>query len=400
MRQAWEIPFYRARFEASGTNPSDYKTAADLYKFPILTKDELRTWMDDEAVKNPEQYACWHIAPTSGSTGRTLRVLFSPKEQAWITANWLRVLSMPGYNPFTGKTMCRPNSLHGPVKEYDSVIQRLGILRRKQMSDAAKNRVTSAQLLQEINDYKPDYLYNHKNVLVRIAAYAKRTGTYCHKPKFYTPFGEAVDDAARALLTEIFGPGLLDAYGMAEVGSCVIRLPGCDTYQINSDTHVVNIYNHDVTPCKVYSSEEEGPAVITPLFKTDLPIINYLTGDSMSTYKTAGIRFVKSVKGRMNDVIQHRDGEITEWGNVGAVMNWIPQIIQYRLIQEDYENITMLLVRDPSIPEAAQVNLEAQLLEKLGIELLKGEFKLNFEWHEEIPSDPSGKLRILISKVQ
>jgi hypothetical protein len=60
-----------------------------------------------------------------------------------MTANWLRVLSMPGYNPFTGKTMCRPNSLHGAVKERDSIVQRFGILRRKQMSDALKNRLTS-----------------------------------------------------------------------------------------------------------------------------------------------------------------------------------------------------------------------------------------------------------------
>lgn len=185
MRQAWEIPFYRARFEASGTNPSDYKTAADLYKFPILTKDELRTWMDDEAVKNPEKYACWHISPSSGSTGTPLRVLFSPLENAWLTANWMRVMALPGYNPFTGKTMCRPNSSHGVVKKNDSFIQNLGVLRRKQMSDALKNRIASEQLLQEINDYKPDFLYHQKSVLVRIAAYVKKNKVYCHKPRFF-----------------------------------------------------------------------------------------------------------------------------------------------------------------------------------------------------------------------
>ncbi len=269
MQRAWEVPFYRSRFMASDTVPGDYQTAADLYKFPVLTKAELREWMDGEAAANPKKYESWHVAPTSGSSGAPLRTLVSPQENAWMTANWLRVLSMPGYNPFTGKTMCRPNSLHGAVKERDSVVQRFGILRRKQMSDALKNRLTSEQLLQEINDYKPGYLYNHKNVLVRVAAYAKKNNVPCHQPKFYTPFGEMMDDASRELLTEVFGPGLVDAYGMSETGSCVVRLPGRDEYQVNSDTHVVNIYNADLS-----GPADDGPAVITPQNTTALPIIN------------------------------------------------------------------------------------------------------------------------------
>jgi phenylacetate-coenzyme A ligase PaaK-like adenylate-forming protein len=393
MQRAWEVPFYRARFEASGTVPADYKTAEDLYKFPVLTKAELREWMDDEAAKNPEKYASWHVSPTSGSSGAPLRTLVSPKENAWMTANWLRVLSMPGYNPFTGKTMCRPNSLHGAVKERDSIVQRFGILRRKQMSDALKNRLTSEQLLQEINDYKPDYLYNHKNVLVRVAAYVKKTGAYIHKPKFYTPFGEMMDDASRALLTEVYGPGLVDAYGMSEVGSCVIRLPGRDEYQINSDTHVVNIYDAELK-----NPANDGPAVITPLFKTDLPIINYVSGDSMETYTKAGLRFVKRIKGRMNDVIHHRDGGVTEWGNVAVIMNYIKEVIQYRVVQEDYDNLTIMMVRDPAVPVENQPAIEQTITEKLNT--IWTDFSYHYQWLDEIPSDPNGKLRILVSKLQ
>ena len=54
MKAAYEIPFYRARFEQSGTTPDDYHCAEDLYKFPLLTKDQLRDWMDEEAARDPE----------------------------------------------------------------------------------------------------------------------------------------------------------------------------------------------------------------------------------------------------------------------------------------------------------------------------------------------------------
>ena len=130
MKAAYEIPFYRARFEQSGTTPDDYHCAEDLYKFPLLTKDQLREWMDEEMEKDPDKYKYWHVSPTSGSTGRPLRVLISPREYGWVTANWLRTMGYGGFNPFTGKTMSRPNSLHGPVSEYDSPIQKMGILRR------------------------------------------------------------------------------------------------------------------------------------------------------------------------------------------------------------------------------------------------------------------------------
>lgn len=83
MKAAYEIPFYRARFEQTGTTPDDYHCAEDLYKFPLLTKDQLRDWMDEEAEKYPEKYKNWHVSPTSGSTGRPLRVLISPMENGW-----------------------------------------------------------------------------------------------------------------------------------------------------------------------------------------------------------------------------------------------------------------------------------------------------------------------------
>ena len=393
MKIAYEIPFYRERFEASGTTPDDFHNAQDLYKFPLLTKDEVREWMDGEAAAHPEKYEKWHVSPTSGSSGRPLRTLISPNDNAWATANWLRVMGLAGYNPFLGKTMCRPNSLHGPVKESDSPIQKFGILRRKYMSDTIKARVETQTLIDEINAYKPDYLYNHKNLLVRIALYVKKNNVYLHRPKFYTPFGEMMDDSSRVLLEEVYGPGLIDAYGMAEVGSCVVNIPGKKYYQVNSDTHVVNIYDKDLKEPAM-----SGPAVITPLWKTELPLINYISGDSMDSYFRKGLRFVKRVHGRNNDVIRHKNGSVTEWGNIAGIMNYIPEVVQYRVVQEDYDNLTYLMIPNPETDPADLPKVEESIREKMDA-MFKDNFTYHFEWVDEIPADPNGKLRIILCKV-
>ena len=112
MKIAYDIPFYRERFEATGTTPEDYTCAEDLYKFPVLTKEELRDWSNLELDEHPEKYKDWHISPTSGSTGVPLRTPFSPKENAWNKANFMRSIMLAGFKPGIHKCLHRPNSLH------------------------------------------------------------------------------------------------------------------------------------------------------------------------------------------------------------------------------------------------------------------------------------------------
>lgn len=394
MQRAWDIPFYRRRFERTGTTPDDYNTAADLYKFPVLTKEELRDWMDEELAGNPEKYKDWHVNPTSGSTGLPLKTLFSPQENAAVHANWLRVLVTAGFIPGVHKNMHRPNSLHTATGGKQNLIQKLISLRWHEMSDAIKDRVSSEQLVKDINEYKPDFLYTHKNILVRIANYAKTNNVKLWQPKLYAPISEMLDAQSEALLKEMFGPGLLNAYGMSEVGSVAVRLPGADEFYINSDTHVCNIYDENWKP------SDDGMAVVTPLFKTDLPIINYTTYDRMETDQRQGIRFVKKLLGRMNDVIRHKDGSVTEWGNLEVVVNYASDldIVQSRFIQESYDLIRIQLVQG-SDSQLTREEIERRFTEAFS-PVLNNEFQFEYEWMDEIPSDPNGKLRMIVSKVK
>ncbi|MBQ6391030.1 MAG: phenylacetate--CoA ligase family protein [Eggerthellaceae bacterium] len=396
MCAAYEYPFYRKRFEETNTTPDDYRCADDLYKFPVLSKDDLRDWMDSELEQYPDKYKDWHVSPTSGSTGRPLRMLQSPREHAIWTANWLRTMGLGGFNPFTGKTMCRPNSLHARVdtSKSDSPLQRIGILRRKYMSDTIWERISTQVLVDEINAYEPDYLYAHKNVLVRIAKYVKENDLYIWQPKFFSPVSEMTDEPSAALMAEVFGPGMINAYGMAETGTCAVKLPGDDYFQILSDSHVVNTYNKDLT-----APSDAGMAVITPLLKTDLPLINYESLDYMETYKQFGLTFASRLQGRMNDAIYHSNGTTTEWANISVVMNYTPEVVAYRLIQEELTHVHLLFVRNPDVPEEKQPEIADRVCSQLN-EMFKDEsMRLTVEWVDDIPADPNGKLRVIVSKI-
>ena len=71
VKRAYEIPFYRKRFDEAGVKPEDIRTGDDLSKLPLLTKDELRAWMNEEA-KDCLLYTSTEYRLVLSSAGKSL----------------------------------------------------------------------------------------------------------------------------------------------------------------------------------------------------------------------------------------------------------------------------------------------------------------------------------------
>ncbi len=386
VRKAYQIPFYRERFDKAGVRPEDIVTGDDLAKLPVLTKDELREWMASEIEK--PKYRDYIVDTTSGSTGKPLSIMMSPREKAYMKANWLRVMLVAGYNPFTGKTMSRINAHDENVGSRDTFLQRLGILRRAYLDQYAPEE----EMIRQINAYRPDFLYLNKSELMRLVLYCKRTGTRVWHPRFYDPISEKVTENDRRLFKEVLGPGLIDAYGSAETGSCLLRLRGKKNYIIHYDSFVVNVIDDEG------NLADEGRLVITPLYKTDLPLINYQIGDSAVCAEKNGLRYVKDIKGRLNDYFYYENGEVTSFFEVTPVIAHCSDILQIRFIEETYDLIHVQIVRDENA-KMSREEIETYVSSNLN-KIFKKPFEFEFEWLDAIPPDPNGKLRMIVSKVK
>ena len=386
MKRAWEIPFYKKRFRQCGLTPEDFHKPEDLAKFPVLTKDELREWMSAEIGK--PQYDGWLVDTTSGSTGKPLSILFSPKEKAYMKANWLRVMMVCGYNPFLGKTMSRINAHDENAGGRDTFLQRFGILRRAYVDQYAPEE----EVIDAINAYRPDWLYMNKTELMRLVLYSSRTGKKIFHPKFYDPISEKVDENNRKLFIKELGDGIVDSYGSAETGACMVRVPGSDRYIVHTDSFVVNIQDEDG------NLTNDGRIVITPLYKTDLPLINYSIGDRASGRIENGLQYVDAVQGRMNDYFYYENGEVTSFFEITPVIAHCADILQIRFIEETYDLIHVQIVRDERAAMSTQ-EIE-QYLEKNLNGIFKRPFRFEFEWMQSIPPDPNGKLRMIVSRVK
>lgn len=385
-KKAYAIPFYRERFDKAGVKPDDIRCANDLTKLPLLTKEELRAWMKEED-KNPK-YKDWYHDTTSGSSGVPLMVLVSPREKAYNMANWFRVLLIAGYNPFFGKTMSRM-SAHSVTGEHQAFFQKLGILRRGFLNQYAPEE----DMVKQVNEYRPDLLYMNKTELMRLALYCKQNKVKIHQPKFFCPTGEKIDDVARSLFKEIFGPNIIDSYGTAETGACMVKLGEATEYTVHNDSFVVNTYDDNDQP------SDEGKIVVTPLYKTDLPLINYVVGDKVSSVVRDGVRFISGVQGRMNDAFKYETGEVTTFFEIAPIIAHCEDVLQIRFVQEDYKNILVQCVHSEEEGSRTIAEIEKELTEKLNSKF-KHPFNIRYEWSRVIPPDDNGKLRMIVSKIK
>lgn len=395
MKRAYEIPFYRRRFEDVGLSPDDFRSAEDLAKFPVMTRADLRGWMQEELEGYSEDEGTLEIFKTSGSSGIPLRFATSIREAACVNANWIRVTMFAGYHPLRGKMLSfLTTHSHVDPEKGDSFIQKLGFFRRKVVPEHLYVGEGMRDLIELINTYKPEMIAFRKNVLVRLAVYARTHGIEIWKPKVYTPVSEMVDDITRRLLLDTFGDGLFDAYGCNETGSCAVRLPGNDEYYIYSDTHVLNLIDDEG------ALTDEGRVIATTLYKFDFPIINYEVGDRATSLDREGVRYLKRIMGRTNDLVKHADGTETSATELMKIPNGITGISQFRYIQRSMDKISILLVKDPGDKGPDKEEIEAFFAKKIEELYGRPEYELDFQWMEEIPPDENGKMRCFICEVK
>lgn len=384
MEEAYKIPFYKERFIYAGVKPEEFNCAEDLVKFPVLTKDELRKWIDSELQENPKKYKDYIVATTSGSTGTPLKIYYSPKEKAVSNANWLRILHEQGYNSFFDSTMAVRGQSKIP-KNGDSILQKFGLLRRFTYSYLLDGR----ELLSLLNQKKPDFLYAHKSKLIQMALDSKNEGIEVFKPDIYASVSETLDDKSILLLKDVFGEGLFNSYGCEETSALTFTVKGdLKHHYVLEDTHVINLYDD-------YNKlSDSGRMILTSLFQYSFPIINYDIGDYAQKVDYKGNKCLTNIQGRLNDWFVFNDGTKLNFQPFSAVTQKCEDIIQIRFIQEDYENIKIIAVQNKESKKGTHT-IEKEFIDKLKMSTGKTEVNYTFEWKSSIPLDDNGKIRFM-----
>jgi phenylacetate-CoA ligase len=270
-----DVAHYRKKFDAAGVKPSDFKSLADIARFPFTLKTDLRDNYPFGMFAVPREQLL-RVHASSGTTGKPTVVGYTQRDldtwadlmaRCFACAGALPgqiVHNAYGYGLFTG----------GLGAHYGA--ERLGCTVVPISGGGTERQVTL------INDFKADVLCATPSYALNIAEVAQQMGVDIKKSSLKVGlFGaEPWSDAMRADLERRLGIKAIDVYGLSEIMG-----PGvaCECHGVQSGLHGWEDHflfeTVDPETLEPVPMGAPGELVITTLTKEALPMIRYRTRD-------------------------------------------------------------------------------------------------------------------------
>jgi phenylacetate-CoA ligase len=395
LKHAYEnVPFYHKKFRRTGIKPDDIKSFSDLYKVPFTTKFEIQASpFEDVVARNVNIDRC-RKTTTSGSTGIPLTVVSDRVAEDFSFAVWARAMLENGLKPLVDRmaTIRHPKFL----QERKDIVGMLWANKRKQISvfDSAE------QQLKILEDFKPDIIKGYSSSLAILADLCKKKGSRV-KPRLVFTGADFLTGKNRELVSSAFGCEVFDYYGCIEFSLLAWECSEHVGYHIN----VENVAVEFIKDGEAVAPLERGEIVCTGLVNYAMPLIRYRLGDVgvlLNEQCSCGrtLPLMKTVEGRIDDFLTTLDGRVIS-GQIFSenypFENWEKEgIKQFRVIQERRDKLTIkLAVREGVFNEVPVLEKVRKKLQELFGEGMNIEFQIV----DEIEKDPSGKIRIALSRV-
>jgi phenylacetate-CoA ligase len=294
------VPHYKAAFDAKGVHPSDFKTLADIAKFPFTMKKDLRDNYPFGLFAVPrEQIVRLHAS--SGTTGKPTVVGYTQND----IDNWANLVARSiraaggrkgdivhiayGYGLFTGGM----GAHYGAERLGCTVVPMSGGQTEKQ--------------IQLIEDFKPDIIMVTPSYMLTILDQLEKQGKSAKTSIKVGIFGaEPWTEGTREAIQNRAGLDAVDIYGLSEImgpgvaSECIESKDGPVIWEDFFYPEIIDPITGDVLP-----DGSEGELVFTTLTKEGLPMIRYRTRDltRLLPPTSRSMRRIGKITGRSDDML-------------------------------------------------------------------------------------------------
>src|ERR1700683_1331475 len=302
LRHAYaSVPHYRAAFDAAVVHPDDCKDLADLAKYPLTSKADLRENYPFGMFAVPRELIV-RVHASSGTTGRATVVGYTRDDiDAWATvmARSIRAAggrpghilhNAYGYGLFTGGL----GAHYGAEKLGCTVVPVSGGMTERQVT--------------LIRDFQPDIIMVTPSYMLAIIDEMEHQGLDPARCSLkYGIFGaEPWTNEMRAEMEARAGIDATDIYGLSEVmgpgvaQECVEAKDGLHVWEDHFYPEVIDPVTGQVLP-----DGELGELVFTSLTKQAMPVIRYRTRalPRLLPGTARTMRRMEKVTGRTDDMI-------------------------------------------------------------------------------------------------
>jgi len=324
------VPHYRRKFDAAGVRPSELKSLADLAKFPLTNKEDLRQNYPFGMFAVPMDKII-RVHASSGTTGQPTVVGYTQGD----IETWARLIARSiraaggrpgdkihvayGYGLFTGGL-----GLHYGAEQLGCTVIPVG------------GGFTERQV-QLIVDFTPDIIAVTPSYLLAIADEFDRQGINTRDTSLRIAIcgAEPWTEGMRGEIERRMGLEAVNIYGLSEVigpgvgQEYAAQKDGLTIWEDHFLPEIVDPETGAVLP-----DGEEGELVFTSLTKEAMPIIRYRTRDLTRLLPGTGraMRRIERIKGRSDDMLIIRGVNVFP-SQIEGVLAAIPELAPHYILE-------------------------------------------------------------------
>jgi phenylacetate-CoA ligase len=386
--------------ERLGLRPSDFKTAQDLTRLPIIEREQLGR--DPEYFVSKADGLKSYCRVTSGGTTGTPRILYHDarglfQHKAQAERSRMVITKVLGQRFRYRDT--RIGLYDSVTRQMDRFLSTRGIWPSltsiyRQDLDIGDPIEKNVALIEE---FKPDVIQSYASYLSLLYAYLMERGEPFHNPKVILYYGDAMPESVKRMFEKELKIPVFGYYGAAEAMGIGFDCEYHTGLHINTDIYPIRILNSDGRPLP---EGESGDVVISNLVNRGTVLLNYRLGDisaALPVHCQCGrsLPLISYPPGRRDDVIQLPSGKIVH----PLILRFIfehEEVWEYQVVQRTRTSFEALVVPRPKCDlERTREHIKEEFARYLGIEIAVEIFFV-----PSIDRSRSGKSRLIISMVQ
>jgi len=393
------VPYYRAVMDKAGLHPSDFRTADDLVRLPILTGKQVAC--------APEQFLSHGYASShnlkirsSGTSGRARYIHYDPAALFLALAHGQRqraVLAQFVGRQFGYREMSaiRSESVSVQIRNfyesYSWVPKRVDLTR-----SILSPRNTFAENIAQINTFQPDVISGYGSYIGALFRRAWEQDCSVFRPKAVVYGAEQLADPDRLLIEHEFGVPVLSSYQAVEALRLAFQCERREGFHLCLDDVAVRVVDEQGRTVELGGT---GNMVISNLTNRATVLLNYQLGDVVTLSPSAcpcgrTLPTIEQIVGRSDDLLALPDGQVAHALVVLEDLRAVPGVVQVQIIQEDLRCFVLRVVCAGDT-DWGQANQRLDAATRI---LFGNDISLGIERIDSIPSEPGGKVRAVISR--
>jgi phenylacetate-CoA ligase len=367
---AQTVPYYRECFREQGIDAADIRSAEDLDRLPLLTKEMVRSEPQRFCSTSRLGREALRMS-TTGSTAEPLDVYLDRQSILMAAAygqrqgDALRTV-LGGDMP---RRIVRLGTAGTASARMAAFIQEKSMMRRPPQVLELSTLQPMEEVIEAINDFRPDSISGYGSYIEPLFRTVARQGIQMHLPRLVFYGASEISPSGIRLIEEEFGVPVMAGYGATEAPHIAFMCERRDGYHVNVD--LVHLRLVDAGGESVPQGQV-GEVVVSNLYNRGSVLLNYRLGDLAVLSREPcpcgrTLPRLANLEGRVRDPIYLPNGRFVTHYIADLIFYRLSprqggEVLQYQLIQWELDRFELRLA---TVDRAAFARVAGLFVEEL-----------------------------------